>query len=97
MPRIALADGVSLHCAQDDYLWPWNSPEPVLMLHGFSRNARFWNRWVPPIAETHRIYRPDLLGCGESLWEGLEGLEERFAVESASSPSGVTHITFTRR
>jgi pimeloyl-ACP methyl ester carboxylesterase len=66
MPRIALAEGVSLHCAQDDYLWPWDSPEPVLMLHGFSRNARFWNRWVPPIAETHRIYRPDLLGCGES-------------------------------
>ncbi|MCW2897270.1 MAG: hypothetical protein JWO75_6759, partial [Actinomycetia bacterium] len=24
-------------------------------------------------------------------------LEERFAVESVSSPSGVTHITFTRR
>jgi pimeloyl-ACP methyl ester carboxylesterase len=66
MPRIALADGVSLHCAQDDYLWPWHGAVPVLMLHGFARNARFWNRWVPPIAETHRIYRPDLLGCGES-------------------------------
>ena len=33
---------------------------------GFARNATFWNRWVPAIAETHRVYRPDLLGCGLS-------------------------------
>jgi hypothetical protein len=30
------------------------------------------------------------------LWDGLEGLEERYAIESVSSPSGVTHVTFTR-
>jgi 3-oxoadipate enol-lactonase len=36
------------------------------MTHGFARNATFWNRWVPPIAESRRIYRPDLLGCGAS-------------------------------
>jgi hypothetical protein len=28
---------------------------------------------------------------------GLEDLEQRFAIESVSSPSGVTHVTFTRR
>src|SRR5580692_3243434 len=37
------------------------------------------------------------IGGGESLWDGLEGLEERFAIESVSSPGGVTHVTFTRR
>jgi pimeloyl-ACP methyl ester carboxylesterase len=63
---IRLADGVSVHCAVDDYLWPWEKPTPVLMMHGFARNANFWNRWVPPIAESRRIYRPDLLGCGAS-------------------------------
>src|SRR3977135_1833546 len=36
------------------------------MMHGFARNALFWNRWVPAIAETRRVYRPDLLGCGLS-------------------------------
>jgi len=36
------------------------------MMHGFARNAMFWNRWVPAIAETRRVYRPDLLGCGLS-------------------------------
>jgi 3-oxoadipate enol-lactonase len=66
MPMIRLADGFSLHCAVDDYLWPWQRPRPVLMLHGFARNATFWNRWVPRIADGYRIYRPDLLGCGAS-------------------------------
>jgi pimeloyl-ACP methyl ester carboxylesterase len=66
MPRIRLDDGLSLHCAVDDYLWPWQRPVPVLMLHGFARNATFWNRWVPAIADSHRIYRPDLIGCGAS-------------------------------
>ncbi len=29
--------------------------------------------------------------------EGVEGVEERYDVEAVSSPSGVTHLTFTRR
>jgi pimeloyl-ACP methyl ester carboxylesterase len=66
MPQIRLDDGLSLHCAVDDYLWPWERSTPVLMMHGFARNAAFWNRWVPPIAESRRVYRPDLLGCGGS-------------------------------
>src|SRR5919204_442928 len=66
MPQIRLDEGLLLHCAVDDYLWPWEAPTPVLMMHGFARNATFWNPWVPPIAESRRIYRPDLLGCGAS-------------------------------
>jgi len=66
MPRIALAEGASVHCIVDDFLWPWVDSTPVLMMHGFARNATFWNRWVPATAETHRVYRPDLLGCGLS-------------------------------
>jgi pimeloyl-ACP methyl ester carboxylesterase len=66
MAKIPLPNGPSLHCTVDDFLWPWASPTPVLMMHGFARNALFWNRWVPAIAETHRVYRPDLLGCGLS-------------------------------
>jgi 3-oxoadipate enol-lactonase len=66
MPQIPLDEGVSIQCVVDDFLWPWDTPAPVLMMHGFARNALFWNRWVPVIAETHRVYRPDLLGCGLS-------------------------------
>jgi len=66
MPTIRLDEGLSLHCALDDYLWPWKVSTPVVMMHGFARNATFWNRWVPAIAANRRIYRPDLLGCGAS-------------------------------
>jgi hypothetical protein len=31
------------------------------------------------------------------LWDGIEGIEERYDIEAVSSPSGVTHVTFTRR
>jgi pimeloyl-ACP methyl ester carboxylesterase len=66
MATIRLQGGISLHCAIDDYLWPWDAATPVLMMHGFARNASFWNPWVPSIAGTRRVYRPDLLGCGMS-------------------------------
>jgi len=39
---------------------------------------------------------PILLGRGVRLWDGLESLENDFEVEAVSSPSGVTHMTFTR-
>jgi hypothetical protein len=40
---------------------------------------------------------PILLGRGVRLWDDLEGIEERYNTEAVSSPSGVTHLTFTRR
>lgn len=45
----------------------------------------------------HVVIVPIILERGERLWDGLEALEHRFDVESVSSPSGVTHVTFTRR
>lgn len=45
----------------------------------------------------HVAVVPIILGRGESLWAGLEGLEQRFSVvESVRSPSGVTHLIFSR-
>ena len=49
------------------------------------------------IDHMHIAIVPIVLGRGERLWDGLEELEQRFNVESVSSPSGVTHLTFTRR
>jgi dihydrofolate reductase len=45
----------------------------------------------------HVVVVPIVLGRGVRLWDDLEGLDERFAIEAVSSPSGVTHLTFTRR
>ena len=45
----------------------------------------------------HVVQVPIVLGRGSRLWDGLEGLDERYDVEAVSSPSGVTHLTLTRR
>ena len=44
----------------------------------------------------HIVVVPILLGRGVRLWDGLEGLEKGYQIEATSSPSGVTHVTFTR-
>ena len=55
-------------------------------------------RNVPLEATEHDLVQvPLVLGRGSRVWDGLEGLEQTYAVEAVSSPSGVTHLTFTRR
>ncbi|MFN8200515.1 MAG: dihydrofolate reductase family protein, partial [Nakamurella multipartita] len=49
------------------------------------------------IDHLHIVVVPIILGRGERLWDGLEGLEERFAIEATPSPSGVIHLILTRR
>jgi dihydrofolate reductase len=48
------------------------------------------------IDHMHVVVVPILLGRGVRLWDGLEGREKGYQVEAVSSPSGVTHVTFTR-
>ena len=48
------------------------------------------------IDHLHVAIVPILLGRGERLWDGFEELEQRFDVESVSSPCGVTHLIFNR-
>ncbi len=45
----------------------------------------------------HVVVSPVVLGRGIRLWDGQEGLEERFDLESAVSPSGAVHHVFTRK
>ncbi len=49
------------------------------------------------IDHMHITVSPILLGRGVRLWDGLEGLEKDYEIEAVSSPSGVTHVTFTRK
>lgn len=44
----------------------------------------------------HVVVVPILLGRGVRLWDGLEGLDDQYAVEAVASPSGVVHLTFSR-
>jgi dihydrofolate reductase len=49
------------------------------------------------IDHLHVVLAPIVLGRGERLWDGLEGLEQRFEIEATPSPSGVVHLVLTRR
>lgn len=44
----------------------------------------------------HLVLVPIVLGRGVRLWDGLEGIEKDYAVETTVSPSGVTHLMFGR-
>jgi dihydrofolate reductase len=44
----------------------------------------------------HITIVPIVLGRGVRLWDGLEGIEANYEIESVTSPSGVTHVTFAR-
>ncbi|WP_433675041.1 dihydrofolate reductase family protein [Microbacterium gorillae] len=45
----------------------------------------------------HLAIAPIVLGRGESIWEGLRGLEDGYDVTSEVAESGTTHVVFTRR
>ena len=49
------------------------------------------------IDHLHVVVTPIVLGRGERLWDGLEGVEQRFDTQVVSSPSGAIHVTFTRK
>ena len=49
------------------------------------------------VDHAHLAVVPIVLGRGSRVWDGLEGLESSYAVESVTAPSGVTHLTFMRR
>lgn len=40
--------------------------EPVLLLHGLADCKEAWQRLLPTLARRHRVFAPDLLGCGAS-------------------------------
>lgn len=48
------------------------------------------------VDEMHIAVVPILLGRGVRLWDGLEGLEDRFHIESTPSAGGVVHLSFWR-
>lgn len=44
--------------------------EPMVLLHGSPNNGLGWRNVADALAETHRVYIPDLRGHGASEWPG---------------------------
>jgi dihydrofolate reductase len=49
------------------------------------------------VDHAHLVQVPIVVGRGVRLWDGLEALEDTYDVEAVPSPSGVVHLTLTRR
>ncbi|MBI2908796.1 MAG: alpha/beta hydrolase [Chloroflexi bacterium] len=55
-------NGADLYYDLEDFTDPWTSPATFLLQHGFSRNGRFWYKWVPLLSGQFRVLRPDMRG-----------------------------------
>ena len=66
MPTFEAANGVRLHYLVDDFTDPWREPETVLLLHGNAESGLAWYAWVPLLARSVRVIRPDMRGYGAS-------------------------------
>ena len=49
------------------------------------------------VDQMHLVQVPIVLGRGVRVWDGLETVEDAYDIESVSSPSGVVHLSFTRK
>ncbi len=66
MERVTLPSGISLAYDHYDLTDPWRPSEPLVFVHGFSKNRKFWYEWIPEFARDYRIYNVDMRGHGDS-------------------------------
>ena len=66
MEKVALPGGVTLAYDVFDFTDPWRKPEPLVFVHGFSKNRKFWYEWLPHFARDYRVYNIDQRGHGDS-------------------------------
>ena len=66
MPEVQIRSGVRMAYEEHWFGPPWSVPRTVVMVHGNSESSRAWAPWVPHLAGTYRVIRPDLPGFGVS-------------------------------
>lgn len=64
--RIRLRDGGELAFEVHDLTGPASPGEPLILVHGFSKNRKFWYEWVPELARHYAVICVDLRGHGSS-------------------------------
>jgi pimeloyl-ACP methyl ester carboxylesterase len=76
------SDGTQLFYRYDDFTDPWRQAPLVVLLHpGLGSSQRLFG-WVPHLARTYRVVRPDIRGHGKSEPGPDTGLtHERLALD----------------
>ena len=63
---LELEPGIALCYALDDFHAPWRTAETIVLVHGLAESGEAWHGWVPHLARSFRVVRPDLRGFGRS-------------------------------
>lgn len=66
MPTTVVDPTLTMHYENEYFGEPWRTPEVALLIHGVAESSRAWYAWVPTIARSLRVLRPDLRGFGRS-------------------------------
>lgn len=66
MPQHQVSPDLDMHYVIDDFTDPWRASETVLLIHGNNEAGNAWYGWVPHLARTYRVVRPDMRGFGQS-------------------------------
>src|SRR5215213_7538969 len=66
MSSVTVTSNQALHYEDDYFGEPWKIPETVLLIHGAAESSKAWFAWVPHLARTFRVLRPDQRGFGQS-------------------------------
>jgi len=66
MPQLKRGADLTLNYTIDDFTDPWHQRPFLVLQHGNGRSSRFWYRWIPYLARSYRIIRPDMRGLGGS-------------------------------
>ncbi len=66
MKNLTIRAGVSIAYEDHCFAPPWTSPQTVVMVHGNAESSRAWTGFVPHLAGTYRVVRPDMPGFGAS-------------------------------
>ena len=65
MPELTLPN-CTLYYRDEGFADAWDSPAPMLLLHGNAESGLAWNAWMPLMGRHFRCIRPDMRGFGQS-------------------------------
>jgi pimeloyl-ACP methyl ester carboxylesterase len=66
MPKVDVGRGVAIAYKDDWFGPPWETGEPIVLIHGVAESHVAWQQWMPILAPKLRVLRPDVPGFGQS-------------------------------
>jgi len=65
MPKVKVND-IEMYYEMTDFTNPWEEPETLVLIHGYSSNAKFWFPQVPAFCKEFKVITIDNRGHGRT-------------------------------